>query len=357
MKKHSYWIGVLTIIGVSLVLFWRTPTWAESISPKESMITDQGSNKLQRILFVNSYHPGYPWSDGIQRALTDALGLQPGKEPETWQGNRFVLRVLYLNSKRNPTEQAIRQAAEVVMAMIRDWQPDIVATSDDNAVKYVVRPALEEFPSLPFVFSGVNWGTDEYDLPPNRVAGMIEVQLVDQIVQHLHPFARGDRVAFLKGYDLSAVKEADSFETFLGIPITRRLVKDFSEWQAAYRQLQQESDILLLGNFTSVADWDDKKARQLINEETRIPTGAWDAWIREYVLLTFSTVPKEQGDWVAGTIRGILSGQSPADFGTVRNHKATLYRNMALAKQLKIIFPMELIRRSWAVDQALGNDE
>ena len=355
MAKHIFSFCLLTLTALFLVWFWSVPTLAEN-SLKQPKLAEQNSSGLQRILFINSYHRGYPWSDGIQQALIDTLGLQPGREPETWEGHRVVLRVLYLNSKRNPGEEAIQEVSGVAISTIREWQPDVVATSDDNAVKYVVKPALKDFPLLPFVFSGVNWSADEYDLPPDRVAGMIEVQPLDQIIQNLSPYAHGERIAFLKGYDSSAVKEADAFEKFLDIKLNKVLVKNFTEWQKSYLQLQQECDILLLGNFVSINDWDDKKARQLIKEETRIPTGTWDAWLREYVLLTFSTVPHEQGAWMAGAIRGILSGHSPAEFGTVLNHKATVYRNMAIAKQLKIVFPMEFIRRSWAVEQALEND-
>ncbi|MDT8442297.1 MAG: ABC transporter substrate binding protein [Desulfuromonadales bacterium] len=356
MVKQAFLIGGLVIVAVLLARFWPTPPPPEKPLPASPLQAEQKAVEPQRILFVNSYHRGYPWSDGIQKALIDALELQPGRQPETWHGTRFVLRVQYLDTKRNPAEQTVQKAAGAVLATIRDWRPDIVATSDDNAVKYVTRSALQEFPSLPFVFCGVNWSAAEYDLPSDRVTGMIEVQPVDQIIETLSPFARGKRIAFLKGYDLSAVIEADAIEAFLGIPLQRRLVRDFNEWQSAYRQLQQESDILLIGNYVSVPDWNDMRARQLISEETRIPSGAWDAWMQEYALLTFSTVPDEQGEWVAETVLSILSGKPPVTISQVRNQKATIYRNMLLAKQLGIVFPMELLRRSWAVDQGRGDD-
>ena len=149
----------------------------------------------------------------------------------------------------------------------------------------------------------------------------------------------------------SAAKEADAFELFLGISLKRRFVTDFAEWHLAYGELQRECDILLVGNAASVSGWDAARARERIATATRIPTGTWDAWMRKYVLLTFSTMPTEQGEWAANATRTILSGQSPADIAITRNHKAKIYRNMAIAKELNIIFPMKFLRRSLAVEQ------
>ena len=312
----------------------------------------------KRIIFVNSYHQGYPWSDGILNSFIKALDLKPQQGTNLWESAGFLLAIIYLDTKRNATEKSKLTAAVQAKKYIEHWRPDIVVTSDDNAVKYIVVPLVQET-SLPFVFTGVNWSAAEYDLPANRGTGMIEVQPVDQIVAALKFYGQIEQeeivqrseVCFLKGDDLSAVKEADAFERFLGISIRRHLVSDFDEWHSAYMELQQECEVLLVGNAASIRGWDSVRAKEYIGTETLIPTGTWDAWMREYVLLTFSTVPAEHGEWAANAVRSILSGQSPADIPVTQNHKAKIYRNMAIAKDLDIIFPMEFMRRSMAVLQ------
>jgi ABC-type uncharacterized transport system substrate-binding protein len=257
-----------------------------------------------------------------------------------------------MDTKRNSGEEHKRSSAKQAMELIESWKPDIVITSDDNAFKYLVVPMLRHS-TQPFVFSGVNWDASEYKLPEDRVTGMIEVQPVDQIIAALQPYARGTKIGFLKGNDLSAIKEADAFENFLGISLHRRLVDNFEEWIVAYREMQQDCDILLVGNSASVHGWDIARAKELVATATRIPSGTWDAWMQEYALVTFSTVPAEQGAWVGEATRAILAGQAPADIAVTRNRKTKIYRNMAIAKQLKIVFPMDFIRRSLAVEQDL----
>ena len=354
MRSFFRRVAILAIVSL-LIWFWqagpRNSPRQEIVSSPQTVGTprqDFGSAP-SRILFVHSYHKGYPWTDGILAGFIQALGFSQQQESDFWGNTEFVLQNFYMDTKRKPAEDQKRAAAAHAQKIIESWQPDIVVTSDDNAVKYLVVPMISQSP-LPFVFCGVNWSANEYSLPPARVTGMIEVQPVDQILETLQPFARGTRIGFLKGEDFSAAKEADAFEIFLGLTLQRRLVANFEEWLVAYRELQQDCDILLVGNSASIQDWDSARARQHIAEETRIPSGTWDAWMREYALVTFSTVPEEQGAWAAETVRTILAGTSPDDIPMSRNQKAKIYRNMELAKGLEIVFPMEFIRRSWAVE-------
>ena len=358
MGRSKFWLiaicGTLCILVLTLFIDFQGPDKAPISSSKAppALIDSTPPAELDRILFVNSYHRGYPWSDGIVSGVVQTLGLSK-QQQDMWSSDDIQLKIYYMDTKRNPEEKSKRTAADQARALIETWQPDIVITSDDNAVKYLVVPLLKKS-SLPFVFSGVNWDASEYNLPRNRVTGMIEVQPIDQIINALQPYARGTKIGFLKGRDLSAVKEADAFEKFLGISLKRRLVADFEEWLTGYRELQQDCDILLVGNSASVQGWDADRARQLVATATQIPTGTWDAWMREYTMVTFSTVPEEQGVWAANSARAILAGQSPAEIAVTMNHKARIYRNMAIAKQLEIIFPMEFIRRSLVVEQDLS---
>lgn len=355
MERSRLWLIIVPAFLGLLILTWlavfdKVPeTPASSSQSTQAPATGTLPAKRQQILFVNSYHSGYPWSDGIFAAIVKTLALRP-QTPDLWSNDEILLRTYTMDTKRKPEEESQRSAAAEARSIIETWPPDIVIVSDDNAVKYVVVPALKHT-RVPFVFCGVNWDAGEYSLPRDRVTGMIEVQPVDQIIATLEPYARGKKVGFLKGNDLSAVKEADAFEKFLGISLQRRLVNDFGEWLKAYHQLQQDCDILLVGNTASIKGWDAARAKQLVATATRIPTGTWDAWMRAYALVTFSTVPEEQGAWAANAARAILDGQPPAEIAVTQNRKAKIYRNMAIAKQLGIVFPMEFIRRSLAVEQ------
>ena len=288
----------------------------------------------KKILFVNSYHKGYPWSDGIYQAIETTL-----------KGKGIRLMQFEMDTKRHPSEQSKRSAAEKARVLIGNFKPDVVIASDDNASKYLIVPFYKNT-QLPIVFCGVNWDATEYGFPTENITGMIEVQLIDQILATLKKYAKGDRIGFIKGDDLSARKEAAFYEKRFNIKIDKRFVKTYAEWERAYVDLQKGTDMILVGNTESIPDWNPEAARQFVEANTAVPSGNWDKWMKDYALVTFATVPAEQGQWAAGAALRILDGTSPGDIAVVTNKKAEIYRNMRIAKELNIIFPIEFIRRS-----------
>ena len=293
--------------------------------------------QVHRVYYVNSYHQGYPWSDGIERTIGEVL-----REYSRDQGSRIELEVYRMDSKRRSAPEQIAAAAQGALAEIHRIKPEVVIVSDDNAVKYLVEPYLVK-EKIPVVFCGVNWSTERYHLPADLVTGMIEVQLADQIVKTLQGFARGSRVAFLKGDDYSARVEAEAIARTFKLDLDLHLVKNFKAWKEEYRRLQKEADLLILGNSTSIAGWNDQEALAWIEAETVIPSGGWDDWMARYCLLTLATSPQEQGDWAAHAALRILQGTPVADIPQVRNQKARIILNIALAKRMGIRFPMSLI--------------
>lgn len=288
----------------------------------------------KKILFINSYHKGYPWSDGIYQAIENTI-----------RGTGIQLIQFEMDTKRHSGEQSKKTAAEKARSVIGRFKPDVVIASDDNASKYLIVPFYKKS-KLPFVFCGVNWDASDYGFPTENITGMIEVQLIDQILATLKKYAGGDRIGFIKGDDLSARKEAIFYEKRFNINITKRFVKKYSEWQRAYLDLQEQTDMILVGNSVSIPDWDAMAAKRFVEANTRVPTGNWDKWMKDYALVTFATVPSEQGRWAAKAALKILDGTTPGNIPVMINKKAEIYRNMRIAKKLNIVFPIEFIRRS-----------
>ncbi len=286
------------------------------------------------ILYINSYHTGYPWSDGILQGIETILN-----------DTEIKLIKIEMDTKRNPSEQFKKASAEKARNDIDNFKPDVVIASDDNASKYLIAPFYKNS-DLPFVFCGVNWDAADYGFPTSNITGMIEVQLIDQILDTLKIYSRGNRIGFIKGCDLSARKEAAFYERKFNIKIKKRFVNNFTEWKQAYLDLQKETDMILVGNAGSIQDWNPEEAKYFVETNTSVPTGNWDKWMKDYSLVTYATVPSEQGQWAARTALKILDGISPADIPIVTNKKAEIYRNMRIAKKLAIVFPIEFIRHS-----------
>lgn len=336
MKKA--WIRYLLGLGWIVALMGSLAAGEVSGEP-----TETGRKK---VLYVNSYHPGYEWSDGITRSICDVFGARiKGTNDIDNSASRVTLKVVYMDTKRKSGEAQMMDAGRHVKQLIDLWAPDLVITSDDNAAKYLIVPYFKNT-SLPFVFCGINWDGSDYGLPCENVTGMIEVQLIDQIILALKPYARGERIAFIKGDDYSSRKEARFYEQHFHFVLDKRFVKTFAQWKAAYLDLQETSDMILVGNAASIDGWNAGTARALIDQSTKVPTGNWDAWMAPFALVTFATKPEEQGTWAARTALRILSGTPPNQIRVVTNKTARVFLNMPLAKKLGIRFPMQLINHA-----------
>ncbi|MDA3960072.1 MAG: ABC transporter substrate binding protein [Planctomycetota bacterium] len=304
---------------------------------------------------MNSYHAQLPWSAGILRGLADGLGLElldPQASELRSDDGRLVLKILHMDTKRRKGDEAMAEAVAQARKMIATWRPDLVVTADDNAAKYLVVPHLANGPT-PVVFCGVNWDAAGYGLPTASVTGMVEVQLIKQLVDRLRPFAVGNRVAYIKADTLSSRTEVAHFERVLGTTIDKRLVSTFAEWKQAYRAVQDEADLVLVGNLDGLdpGPAEGEAVAAFVHDVTRIPSGSWDSWVAPLVLCTIATKPEEQGAWCAQAATQILSGVSPGSISVVTNHHARVLLNMRLAKQLGVVFPPEIIEDAEFVGQ------
>jgi len=110
----------------------------------------------KKVLFVDSYHEGYAWSDGVLNGVETGLD---GKDVE--------LKVIRMDTKRNKTDDFKKAAALKVKAEIESFKPDVVIASDDNAAKFLIVPYYKNS-DLPFVFCGVSWDASGYGFPVSQ---------------------------------------------------------------------------------------------------------------------------------------------------------------------------------------------
>ncbi|MDX2507132.1 MAG: ABC transporter substrate binding protein [Gammaproteobacteria bacterium] len=289
--------------------------------------------KGKKVLFINSYHAGYEWSDGIEK------GLESG-----FKGTGIELEKFYMDTKRKRAKAEIIAAAKQAIEKIESFKPDLVITADDNAAKYVIVP-LRKNTTLPFIFTGVNWDATDYGFPAENVTGMVETALIKPIVKNLKEYAQGETIGLLSIDAISGHKNAKHFERQLGHPFERiYYVKNFAKWKESYIKLQQEVDMMILENPKGISGWDNHLGQQFVEQHTRIPSGTTHVWLSPYALLTIAKIPQEQGQWAAQTALKILNGAKPADIAMVKNKKGKLFINFRLAKPQGIVFKPALIK-------------
>ncbi len=293
----------------------------------------QGEFAGRRVLWVDSYHKGFEWSDGIER------GIESG-----FRDTGVELRTMHLNTKRDQDESHMLAAGRQALALTEAFAPHVVIASDDNAQKYYVVPFLRGG-NTPVVFCGVNWDASMYGYPTTNVTGMLEVNLVNELVAHLSRHAKGPRIGYLSGDVETEHKIMDVYnKRFFNGTLQPFLAKDFEAFARLARRASSEVDMLVVGNYGGIEGFDPDAAEALMAAEVKVPTGCFDSYMSRYVIYTLSKTPEEQGQWSAETALRILSGTRPADIPMTANRQANLIINMRMAKAVGIVVPLSVLK-------------
>lgn len=328
--------AILVFLGVIvLAIFFAciiTQSSTKDIKVSEIPIKNYEGKK---VLYIDSYHAGYEWSDGETRGIENILN-NTGVE----------LKIFKMDTKRNDSEEFGKQAGLRAKSIIEDYRPDVVITCDDPAFKYVIMPYYRNA-TLPFVFCGMNWDVSIYGGPYNNTAGMIEVSLTPQLISYLMEYSKGDRIGFIAGNTTTDRKNAEYYMKLYDINFTRIYhVTTFEEWKKDFLKLQDEVDIVILENNAGITDWDNKEAQAFVLENTKIPAGATMDWMPPYSLIGMTKIADEQGEWAAMTALLILDGTHPSDIPIVTNKKGKLYVNLKMAEKLGVIVNPELLKNA-----------
>ena len=287
--------------------------------------------KGKKVLFVDSYHEGYAWSDGITEGIRKTL-----------DGTGVELKIIRMDTKKNTDEAFKKEAARKVKAVIEKFKPDVVIAADDNASKFLVMPYFKNS-DLPFVFCGVNWDAAGYGYPYKNATGMVEVTPIPQILEQLKPYAKGDRIGMIGPDIITAHKEADNYRKVFGYEITDYYAKDFEDWKKGFMALQGKVDMLIIDSDGGLYKDQEDEMKAFVEANTKIPTGAAYDFMAPYALLTYGKVAQEQGVWSAKTALRILGGASPADIPLVKNQEGMLIVNIRIAKKVGAEIPFEIL--------------
>lgn len=306
-------------------------------------VSTTSTYKGKKILYLNSYHKGLPWSDGIEKGIHQVL-----------DNVDVEINILRLDTKRKSSDDSKRAAALNAKNLIETYKPDVLITSDDNAFLYVVKEYYRDH-ELPVIFCGVNWNIEQYEGPYTNTAGMVEVVLFDKSINAVLPHAKGSRIGFLTEDTISEHSNAENLVNYVGINLDEvAFVSSFNEWKEKYLEMQNKVDILVLGVMGSYIDWEqESQHREIINfvmQNTKIPTVTEHVWMVEFTLLAYGKIPEEQGEWAAKAALQVLDGTPVKDIGVVKNRRGELAVNFTLAEKLGIVFEANVIKNAIAYE-------
>ncbi len=352
----KYWLISLVIVIVVAVICvtvfrngGRVPVNVPGInsSMENSLPADPAGNKKivsrfrgKRVLEIDSYHEGFEWTANMTKGIRSVLG------PEG-----IILKVVRMDTKRNPSEAFKKQAAKRAKQAIEEFDPDLVIVTDDNAAKYLLAPYYKNS-KLPFVFLGINWQIDDYCLPYANTTGQIEMTHIQPLMKLLRRYAKGGKLGILSAGNFTEHKDVEYFKKLFKVKFAKEYyVKNFKEWKEKYLALQNEVDMMIMGAFAGIPDMDIENAQEFVLRNCAIPSGAYNREIMSCAMIGIVKKPEAIGRWGALAALKILSGTAPEKIPIAMNTQGQLIINMKIANKLGIVFSVSILKKALIIEK------
>lgn len=301
-----------------------------------------------RVVVVHSYNPEYVWTQNISLGIQEALhGLKPD------------ITTLYLDAKRTPEPEVLRQHAEEILQQIEALAPQVVIAADDAAQQYLVAPHLKGRAAPQVIFCGVNAPLNLYGFPAANVSGVRErwhtresIALMQRIVPKARSFAFLTDDSESSQHVLNDLrKDMRKGSPYALRPVAVEAVGTFQQWQSKVRSYQKKADALAVGIYHSLRD---ERTGLVVPPETvsawtasanRLPTIGFTDYAVEHGLLCGVLESAHEQGWLAGQLARIMLEQGVAA-GTLPvriNKKGIVMLNLKTAERLGLIIPFEII--------------
>lgn len=278
-------------------------------------------SQKSRVLFVNSYHEGYPISDQVMEGAKDEL-----------QGKKVDLEFFFLNSKINPENDSIIERSTEAYIFAKQFDPEVIILSDDNAVKFFGKVYYDSL-NVPFVFCGVNWDHRAYTLPPDQFTGILEVLPVRECVDILrksNPDAK--KLGILSENTNSEKKNQIYLNTITAMENEYRLVDNFTQWKSNFLELSRSCDFIFIPTNGGIRNWNDDEAIAFIKENIKVPIFTCDEFMMKYADFGMTKIPREPGEWAARTTLLLLKGKNVEDIPVAKNSQFQTWVNPDIAR-------------------------
>ncbi len=139
-----------------------------------------GTPEQPHVLILDSYHPGYEWSDSIVKGIRDSL-LKSNR--------KAIIHVEYMDTKRHPN-QNLDKLAQIYIDKYRATGLDLIFSVDDNAFNFIKTYRDQLSAESPLVFCGVNYLTKSKLEGLTNFTGVNETADIEgtiSLILKLHP--------------------------------------------------------------------------------------------------------------------------------------------------------------------------
>lgn len=223
-------------------LFWLCPGFPAVGQTDDSSPTGPPTKKM--VLFLNSYAPGYPWTDDIEKGVLEHLRFDDA---------RYDLFIEYLDTKKYSPAETFPVFAELFRLKYKKRKPDVIISSDNDAFEFLRTYRGILFADVPVVFCGVNNFDDAMVAGFSQVTGVVETTSYRKTLElALQLFPDTKYVYSIAGSaesSLGPIKELNRVIPFFLDRLEFHLIHDlsFAQFRKEIAAIPSQSIVLNLG--------------------------------------------------------------------------------------------------------------
>lgn len=256
------------------------------------------------VLLLNAYHKGLAWTDDVTRAVESTL-------------NGHEIHVEYMDTKRHADERYLNLLRDLMFKKYQHLKVDVIISSDDHALSFLLEHRGHLFPGVPIVFCGVNDYSRSLLAGHDRITGVVEAFDIREtlgMALHLHPSSK------------KMVIVNDTTKTGLANKaVLERLLPEFSgkaefeflesmtmpDLLSTLQHLPSHTIVLMMSFNRDAAGrvFDYETSIKLISEKCRGPVyGIWDFYMGKGIVGGKLTSGESQGETAAALALEIIGG-------------------------------------------------
>ncbi|MBT4090581.1 MAG: hypothetical protein HOE30_19000, partial [Deltaproteobacteria bacterium] len=286
---------ILLASAYSLLFVTLSPAFATS-SPKK------------RVLILHSFHKGQKWNDDLSQGIIDVL-----------KNDMVEVDFEYMDAKRNFDEDHFANLYQLYRHKYRSRPADVVISTDESALDFLLTHREEVFPNATVVFCGVKYLDENKLFGEKRITGVIEQVDIEkniQLIQKLTPNLK--HMLIITDNSPTSISTIKSF-----MPVLRafkdRINFHFTE-QMAIEELQNvlqslsKGHTVLLVNYTKDINgklFSMKESARTIAASSPVPVYAlWDSYLGNGILGGLLVSGYTQGKIAARMAQALLRGEN-----------------------------------------------
>lgn len=309
-------MGLVRKLGITGLLLLLVLT-VTSGSVLHAQGNPPGAGGQKRVLYINSYHKGYKFSDDETRGIESVLGVE---------GENVDLRIEYMDTKHYASDAYYSALRDLYRFKYGNTRFDLVVASGDTALSFLLQNADALFPNTPVVFCGASF-FDESRLADQKlytgVSEEIDIKGTLDIALKLHPNTK--RIVVVN--DTSLTGRLIHYKVLEIVPeypqVTITLLEDATMDQVRQQvgKLPPDSLVLLTLFFRDRAFgfYEYDAFTSLVATSSAVPVYAtWDYSLGYGIVGGKLTSGFTEGERAAKIAQRVLRGEKPASIPVVK---------------------------------------